>query len=117
MMNEWTHDPEEILATFAAEIRHNMLTDSVWSGNSAMVIPKQLRDRITAAGWQKQDIQDFMFRHTRLFRRAWATVGKGKIVDRSGGPQQEFRALREPSDLFVAAAGGPAGGFGAIMPP
>ena len=117
LMNEWTHDPEEILATFAAEIRHNMLTYSVWSGNYAMVIPKQLRDLITAAGWQKQDIQDFMFRHTRLFRRAWATVGKGKIVDRSGGPNQEFRALREPSDLLVVAAGGPAGGFGAIIPP
>ena len=42
LMNEWTHDPEEILATFAAEMRHNMLTYSVWSGNYAMVIPKQL---------------------------------------------------------------------------
>src|SRR5215468_8388944 len=75
LMNEWTHDPEEILATFAAEMRHNMLTYSVWSGNYAMIIPKQLRDLITAAGWQKSDIQDFIFRHTRLLRRDWATVG------------------------------------------
>ncbi|HJY82786.1 MAG TPA: hypothetical protein VKK81_17090, partial [Candidatus Binatia bacterium] len=32
VMNEWTHDPEEILETFAAEIRHNMLTYSIWPG-------------------------------------------------------------------------------------
>ncbi len=87
LMNEWTHDPEDILATFAADMRHNMLTYSVWSGNYAMVIPKQLRDLIAAAGWQKQDIQEFIFRHTRLLRHEWATVGKRTIVDRGGGPQ------------------------------
>src|SRR5262249_56819243 len=70
-----------------------------------------------AAGWQKQDIQDFIFQHPRLLRREGATVGKRAIVDRGGGPQQEFRALREPADLLVVAAGGPAGGFGAIIPP
>lgn len=117
LMNEWTHDPEEILATFAAEMRHNMLTYSVWSGNYAMVIPKQLRELIAAAGWQKHDIQEFIFRHAKLLRREWATVGKGNIVARSGGPNQEFSALKEPSDLLVVAAGGPAGGFGAIIPP
>jgi hypothetical protein len=117
VMNEWTRDPEEILATFAAEMRHNMLTYSVWSGNYAIIIPKQLRELIAAAGWQKADIQEFIFRHARLFRRDWATVGKANIVDRSGGPNQEFTALREPADLLVVAAGGPAGGFGAIIPP
>jgi hypothetical protein len=117
LMNEWTHDPEEILATFAAEMRHNMLTYSVWSGNYAMLIPKQLRELIAAAGWRKEDIQAFIFRHARLLRREWATVGKANIVDRSGGPNQEFTALKEPAGLLVVAAGGPAGGFGAIIPP
>ena len=35
LLNEWTHDPEEIVETFAAEMRHNMLTYSVWAGNYA----------------------------------------------------------------------------------
>ena len=51
IMNEWTHDPEEILDTFAAEMRHNMLTYSVWSGSYFLVIPKQLRELLVAAGW------------------------------------------------------------------
>jgi len=117
LLNEWTHDPEEILETFAAEMRHNMLTYSVWSGNYALVIPKQLRELIVAAGWQKKDICDYMYRTARVLRRDWATVGKANIVQRSGGPNQEFTALRSPADLLVVAAGGPAGGFGAVIPP
>ena len=117
LLNEWTHVPEEILETFAAEIRHNMLTYSVWSGNYALILPKQLRELIVAAGWDKRDIRDYIYRSARVLRRDWAAVGKANIVQRSGGPQQEFAALRTPDDLLVVAAGGPAGGFGAIIPP
>ncbi|MEW6299888.1 MAG: hypothetical protein AB1671_19525 [Thermodesulfobacteriota bacterium] len=117
VMNEWTQDPEEVAATFAAEIRHNMLTYSVWPGNYALIVPKQLRDILAAAGWQKRDIREYVYRAARVFRREWAAVGKKNIVDRGGGPDQEFTALRAPDDLLVIAAGGPAGGFAAIVPP
>lgn len=117
IMNEWTHDPEEILETFAAEMRHNMLTYSVWSGSYFLVIPKQLRELLVAAGWQKSDVREYVFRAARVRRRQWATVGKANIVHRSGGPDQEFTALRTADDLLVVAAGGPAGGFGSVIPP
>jgi len=117
IMNEWTADPEQILETFAAEMRHNMLTYSVWAGNYVLVIPKQLRDLLVAAGWQKRDIREYIFRSARVVRSDWAKVGKANIVDRSGGPMQEFTALKEPIDLLIVAAGGPAGGFGAVIPP
>jgi len=117
ILNDWTHDPEEICETFAAEMRHNMLTYSVWAGNYALVIPKQLREVIMAAGWQKKDIREYIFRSARFFRRDWAKVGKKNVVNRSGGPDQEFTALRSPDDLLVVAAGGPAGGFAAVIPP
>ena len=116
-MNEWTRDPEEIAETFAAEIRHNMLTYSIWAGNYALIVPKQLRDLITAAGWQKRDIQAYIYRSARVVRRDWATVGKKQIVNLGKGADQRFGALRSPDDLLVIAAGGPAGGFGAIVPP
>ncbi len=117
IMNEWTADPEQILETFAAEMRHNMLTYSVWAGNYVLVIPKQLRDLLVAAGWQKRDIREYIFRSARVVRSGWAKVGKANIIDRSGGPMQEFTALKEPTDLLIVAAGGPAGGFGAVIPP
>jgi hypothetical protein len=117
VMNEWTHNPEEILETFAAEMRHNMLTYSVWPGNYVLIMPKQLRELLVAAGWHKRDIREYIYRSARVLRRDWATVGKAKIVNRNGGPNQEFTALRSPEDLLVVAAGGPAGGFGAVIPP
>src|SRR3989454_7127382 len=117
VMNEWTHDPEEICETFAAEIRHNMLTYSIWPGNYALVLPKQLRELIVAAGWQKKDIREYIYRSARVLRREWARVGKKNVVARSGGPEQEFTALRSADDLLVIAARGPARGVGAIIPP
>jgi hypothetical protein len=117
VMNEWTHDPKEICETFAAEIRHNMLTYSIWPGNYALVIPKQLRELLVAAGWQKKDIREYVYRSARVLRRDWIAVGKKNVVARGKGPDQEFTAFRSPDDLLVIAAGGPAGGFAAIIPP
>src|SRR5262249_9643777 len=116
-MNEWTHDPEEICETFAAEIRHNMLTYSVWPGNYALVLPKQLRELLVAAGWQQKDVREYVYRSARGCRRGRSRGGKKNVVARGGGQEQEFTALRSADDLLVVAAGGPAGGFGAIIPP
>ena len=116
IMNEWTHDPQEILDTYAAAIRANMLTYSIWEGNYAMVVPKQHRQIFAAAGWTKQNIREYMFEARACTRREWRTVGKAAVAGAQGrGPG--LPALRSPDDLLVVAAGGPAGGFGAIVPP
>jgi hypothetical protein len=116
VMNEWTREPEEILETFAAAMRANMLQYSIWSGNYAIVIAKQLRDLIAAAGWDKRAIREFVHARARVSRRDWEAVGKAALV-RDRDPDQEFTALGSPDDLLVVAAGGPAGGFGAVFPP
>jgi hypothetical protein len=116
VMNEWTTVPEEICETFAAEIRANMCGYSIWPGNYALVIPKQLRDHLVAAGWQKSDVRNYVWERARVKRRDWRAWGKGALVDR-GDPDQEFAALGSPDDLLVVAAGGPAGGFAAVVPP
>jgi hypothetical protein len=116
VMNEWTHDPKEILDTYAAAIRANMLTYSIWEGNYAMVIPKQHRQIFAAANWSKQNIREYTFEVARVARKEWRTVGKGAVAGRKD-EERIYRALRSPDDLLVIAAGGPAGGFGAIVPP
>jgi hypothetical protein len=115
IMNEWSTDPKEILETFAAEMRANQRHYSIYGGNYAIVIPKQLRDHIEAAGWTKHDIAEFLFERARIRRKEWADVGKAAIVrDRS---EKIHTALESPDHLLVVAAGGPAGGFGAVIPP
>jgi hypothetical protein len=116
VMNEWTGDPREILATYAAAIRANMLTYSIWAGNYALVIAKQQRDTIAAAGWSKRDIREYVFEQARVRRGDWRTVGKAAVAARQD-EDRVYTALRSPDDLLVVAAGGPAGGFGVVVPP
>ena len=116
IMNEWTHDPREILDTYAAAMKSNLLTYSIWEGNYAIVVPKQHREIFAAAKWSKQNIRDYVFETAWVKRSAWRTVGKAAVAGRKE-EDKVYRALREPDDLLVLAAGGPAGGFGAILPP
>ena len=114
-MNEWTTKPEEILDTFCAEIKANLRHYSIYPGNYAIVIPPQLRTHFDEAGWGRKEIQQYVFENARILRREWADVGKGAVVGRRG--DQEYPALPDPEHLLIIAAGGPAGGFGAVIPP
>jgi len=115
IMNEWTTDPREICETLAAEIRANQLSYSIWAGNYTVILPPQLRASFEAADWSKGDIQECVFERARVRRGQWADVGKGSVVkDRA---DREYAALGSPDDLLVVAAGAPAGGFAAVIPP
>ncbi len=116
VMNEWTRDPRELLDTYVAAIRANMLTYSIYPGNYVLVVPKQHRDVFAAAGWQKSDIREYVFERARVRRREWRAVGKANLVTDENA-DREYCALGSPDDLLVVAAGGPAGGFGAVIPP
>jgi hypothetical protein len=116
IMNEWTRDPKQILETYSAAVRANMLTYSIWAGNYALVIPKQHRDVIGAAGWTKKEIREYVYESARVARREWRGVGKAAVAARKD-EERIYTALRAPDDLLVVAAGGPAGGFGSVVPP
>lgn len=115
LMNEWTTHPEEILATYVSEIKANMRHYSIWPGNYAIVIPPQLRTHFDKAGWSKADIRTHVYTHARIKREEWADCGKGAVVGTKG--EKEYAALPDPDHLLIIAAGGPAGGFGAVIPP
>ena len=115
-MNEWTTEPEAILDTVAAEMRANLLHYSIWAGNHCLVLPPQLRELLADAGWTRADIRSYLHRQARVRRGDWERVGKAAVVtDANRG--QEYKALQSPDDLLVVAAGGPAGGFAAVIPP
>ena len=116
IMNEWTHDPRELLDTYVAAMRANMLNYSIWEGNYALLVAKQHRDIFAAAKWTKANIRDYVYETACVKRRDWRAVGKSAVAGRKN-EDQVYRALRAPEDLLVVAAGGPAGGFGVIVPP
>ncbi len=114
-MNEWTTLPEEILDTYVAEIRTNMRHYSIWPGNYALIVPPQLRAHFDAANWSKADVREYVFEHAHIKRSDWSACGKGAVVGEKG--DAVYRAFTVPDDVLVIAAGGPAGGFGAVIPP
>ncbi len=116
IMNEWTTEPEAILDTIAAEMRANLLHYSIWAGNHCLVLPPQLRDRLAGEGWSKADIREYLHRQARVRRGDWEQVGKAAVVTEANR-DQEYGALESPDDLLIVAAGGPAGGFAAVIPP
>ena len=116
IMNEWTHDPRELLDTYAAAVKSNMLTYSIYEGNYAIVVAPQHREIFQAAGWTKQHVREYMFERCHVKRREWRDVGKAAVAGRKD-EDRTYRAFRTPDDLLVVAAGGPAGGFGAIAAP
>jgi len=115
IMNEWTTEPTEILETFAAEMRANLRHYSIHPGNYAIVVPRQLREHLEGAGWDKARIAAFIHERARIKRKEWAEVGKAAVVRDRG--ETVYAALDAPEQLLVIAAGGPAGGFGAVIPP
>ena len=115
IMNEWTTAPEQILDTFVAEIQSNMRHYSIWPGNYAIIVPPQLRAHFAAAGWSKAEIRRYVHENATIRRAEWADCGKGAVVGDRG--DQLYSALPDPDHLLVIAAGGPAGGFGAVIPP
>ncbi len=115
IMNEWTTDPEEILDTYVAEMKANLRHYSIWPGNYAIVVSPQLRTHFERAGWSKADVRGYVHRNARIRRKEWADCGKRAVVGDRG--ETEHAALSAEDDLLVIAAGGPAGGFGAVIPP
>ena len=115
IMNEWTTKPEEILDTYAAEMRANMRNYSIWAGNYVVIMPPQHREHMKVAGWGRQEIANYLFEKARIKRSEWSSVGKGSVVRDKA--DIEYCALPSPDHLLLIAAGGPAGGFGAIIPP
>lgn len=116
IMNEWTTRPEDVLETVAAEIRANQLTYSIFGGNYAVVLPPQSRQVLVDAGWSKADVRRYVCERAVVQRKDWALVGKGSVVGTSKA-ERRYPALPTPEHLLVIAAGGPAGGFAAVIPP
>ena len=115
LMNEWTTDPMQILDTYASEICASMKHYSIWPGNYAIIVPPQLRKHFDVAGWSKADVRSYLFEHARIKRGEWANCGKEAVVGDKA--EAEYAAFHSPDDVLVIAAGGPAGGFGAVIPP
>ena len=96
--------------------RHSSESSASHSGRATLTPPSPWTvSTMTAAGWSKRDVRALIHVRARVTRAEWHGVGKAAVVGDKG--EDVHPALRSPDDLLVVAAGGPAGGFGAVVPP
>ena len=115
IMNEWTTDPREI----SGDVRRGD------AGQSAPLLDlwRQLRHRrseatarhIQAAGWTKRTIAEYLYERAR---RSPGGMGRGRQGLHRARPRRPYPCrARIAGSSLVVAAGGPPGGFGAVIPP
>ena len=103
IMNEWTTKPEEILETFAAEMRANLRHYSIHPGNYAIIVPEAAA-RASAGGELEQD------RHRQLHPRARAHPSPRMGRCRQGRRGARPRRQRLSGDGIARPAAGDRGG-------
>ena len=101
IMNEWTTDPSEILETFAAEMRANQRHYSIYGGNYAIVIPKQLREHIQGCG-----LDQARYRRVRLRARAHPPRRVGRCRQGRGGARPRRKHLHGARIAGSSSGGG-----------
>jgi hypothetical protein len=92
---EFDPDPRAILSAIAAHARHRGLARDEWCGDDrgvVIVIGQEHRQRLTAAGWDKPMIQDFL----------WS-----RLTAPTAGRYDSQVDLASPGNVLVVAAGGP----------
>jgi len=105
--------PREILDTYVGAIRGNMLTYSIWAASTPWSSAGSTATSSPRPAGRRRIFVSMCMSVPCVDTRDWASVGKPLW---SQGPGPGYTALRTPDDLLVVSAGGPAGGFGAIIP-
>ncbi|HEX2173951.1 MAG TPA: hypothetical protein VHL09_16075 [Dehalococcoidia bacterium] len=85
-------------------------------GETAVVMAQEHRDVISAAGWTKADVRDYLFEHAT---RSLADLKRTAQLPGEIAPGDEavpVRVVEDPRDIFLLAGGGSEGGMTAVIP-
>jgi len=113
--NSSASDPKAILATIADVM--TMAGHLSLSGQQfVVIIAGEHRKRLTTLGWTKRDIRIWLHEHAVRSEADLARAGRLPPPQTSGQAAQQHRAVADPEDILVVAAGGDAGGYSAVIP-
>ena len=111
------HSAEQIAETIAHYTVGSGKLGSRWC---VLVLPPENVDYFVRDGWSKRDIRQAVHEKTRR-SVAWAReqghVATGGIIDARGGAvlpgdrEKTVAVGKDPEDIYIVVAGGPAGGF------
>jgi len=113
--NQSTADPEGILSTIAdVMVAGGRL--SITGQQFVLIVGGEHRRRLTHRGWTKQDIRMWLHEHAVRSGEDLARVGRLPSPETPAQAARQYRAVEEPEDILVVAAGGDAGGYSVVIP-
>ena len=115
-------EPELILRTIAETVIIPSTTNAYFREDLWLILGLEHAGNIAAAGWERSDIQQFIFEHARVKGEKLLDRGLYGLIDDVAPPS--WRSEFEPSELVpivdspervvVTVAGAPAGGYTSV---
>lgn len=113
IQNHYSHTPEGILTTLADTMA---ALGSFSDGESVVVLAPEHVQIIARAGWTKQDIREYLFRHARRSLAELKRCGKFPGVVEPGDEEKMIPRGLKAEDILIVVAGGGPGGHSAFIP-
>ena len=113
--NPLASDPEAILSTIAdVMVAGGRLS---LSGQQFVVIfAGEHRRILSQAGWTKKDVRAWLHGHAVRSEEELARAGRLPPPETPLQAARQYRAVADPEDILVIAAGGDAGGYSVVIP-
>ena len=112
--NSTASDPEAILSSIAdVMVAGGRL--SLSGQQFVLIVAGEHRKRLSEHGWTKKDIRGWLHEHAVRSEEDLARVGRLPAPGTEEQAARQYRAVAEPDDILVVAAGGEAGGYSALI--
>jgi hypothetical protein len=113
--NQLASDPEAILSTIAdVMVAGGRL--SLSGQQFVLIIAGEHRKRLTERGWTKKDIRAWLHEHAGRSEEDLVRAGRVPLPGTAAQAGRPYRAVAEPDDILVVAAGGDAGAYSVVIP-
>jgi hypothetical protein len=113
--NQLAADPEAILSTIADVMTAGGRL-SLSGQQFVLIIAGEHRRRLTERGWTKKDIRAWLHEHAVRSEEDLGRAGRAPLPGTVAQAGRQYRAVAEPEDILVVAAGGDAGGYSVLIP-
>lgn len=110
--NSFSNTPEGVLTTIADV----MCGVGFNNGEMMVVIAQELMAPIKEYKWTKDDVRQFLYEHAQRSAKEWVEAGRAEPSLYSGKGTDMIPVCRDPKDIVLIPAGGPAGIWAAVIP-
>ena len=112
--NHQASDPEAILSTIAdVMVAGGRL--SLSGQQFVVIIAGEHRKRLSERGWTKKDVRAWLHEHAMRSEGDLARAGRLTAPETAAQAARQHRAVAEPDDILLVAAGGEAGGYSVVI--